>query len=241
MMHHLNIIKTKLSFISQYPTSIFKDKYECPMCGYIGAFFDVNPSTGYRKNCLCPKCKSAERHRLQKLVCDRIFENVDLTNASILHFAPEPYFAKYFRDKFQNYTSADLLMKNVDIKCDMTKLPFQEKAFDFIFASHVLEHISDDMKALSEIKRILKPGKSIAVLPVPIVCKETVEYLEPNLLESGHVRAPGKDYFERYMQYFSNVQIFSSSDFSEKHQTFIYEKGNILGEKRNDYVPVCFF
>jgi SAM-dependent methyltransferase len=200
----------------------------------------MNPPTGYRKNCLCPRCNSAERHRLQKLVCDRIFENFDPSNASILHFAPEPYFAKYFRSKFLNYTSADLLMKNVDVKCDMTELPFEEGTFDFIFASHVLEHISDDMKALSEIKRILKPGKSIAVLPVPIVCEETVEYLEPNPLESEHIRAPGKDYFERYMQYFSNVQIFTSSDFPEKYQTFIYEVGNSLGEKRDDFVPVCF-
>jgi hypothetical protein len=96
------------------------------------------------------------------------------------------------------------------------------------------------MKALSEIKKILKPGKSIAVLPVPIVCEETVEYLEPNPLENEHIRAPGRDYFERYMQYFSNVQIFTSSDFPEKYQTSIYEVGNALGEKRDDYVPVCF-
>ncbi len=48
MLHKLNRIKTKLSFISQYTTSSFKDKDECPMCGYIGALFDVNPPTDYR-------------------------------------------------------------------------------------------------------------------------------------------------------------------------------------------------
>lgn len=237
----LNSLTRKIWRISQYSTSIFKkDKYECPLCGYVGAFFDVNPPTGYRKNCLCPRCNSAERHRLQKLVCDRIFEDFDSSHAKILHFAPEPYFAKYFKSKFKDYTSADLMMENVDVKCDMTELPFEDGTFDFIFASHVLEHIINDMKALSEIKRILRPGKSIAVLPVPIVCEKTLEYSEPNPLESGHVRSPGKDYFERYLKHFAKVKIFTSSDFAESYQTFIYEADNTLGDKRDDYVPVCF-
>ena len=132
------------------------------------------------------------------------------------------------------------MMENVDVKCDMTELPFEDGTFDFIFASHVLEHISNDMKALSEIKRILRPGKSIAVLPVPIVCEKTLEYSEPNPLESGHVRSPGKDYFERYLKHFAKVKIFTSSDFAESYQTFIYEADNTLGDKRDDYVPVCF-
>lgn len=237
----LNSLTSKIWRIRQYPTILFKkDKYECPLCGYVGAFLDVNRTTGYRKNCLCPRCNSAERHRLQKLVFDRIFENFDTTNAKILHFAPEPCFTKYLRNKFKDYTSADLLMKNVDVKCDMTDLPFSEGSFDFIFASHVLEHISNDMKAIAEIKRVLKPGKSIAVLPVPICSEKTIEYSQPNPLESGHVRSPGNDYFERYLKYFTKIDIFTSRDFSETYQPFIYEAGHPLGEKRDDYVPVCF-
>ena len=63
----LNSLTSKIWRIRQYSTILFKkDKYECPLCGYVGAFLDVNRTTGYRKNCLCPRCNSMERHRLQK-------------------------------------------------------------------------------------------------------------------------------------------------------------------------------
>jgi ubiquinone/menaquinone biosynthesis C-methylase UbiE len=39
--------------------------------------------------------------------------------------------------------------------------------FDIIWASHILEHVKDDIKAIQEITRVLKKG-GIAVLPVPV-------------------------------------------------------------------------
>ena len=70
-------------------------------------------------------------------------------------------------------------MENVDFKVDLTDLPFSDSSYDFVFASHVLEHIQNDHDALAEIKRVLRPG-GIAVLPVPIIGAPTVEYPEPN-------------------------------------------------------------
>ena len=40
---------------------------------------------------------------------------------------------------------------------DATRLPFQDETFDRIIASEVLEHISNDEDALSELFRVLKP------------------------------------------------------------------------------------
>lgn len=37
-------------------------------------------------------------------------------------------------------------------------LPFNDNTFDLVFSSHVLEHVPDIKKALSEIYRVLKPG-----------------------------------------------------------------------------------
>lgn len=235
-----NRLSSKLFQSSQFLTGWLKNQYECPLCGYTGFFIDIKLKTGYRKDAMCPSCGSVERHRLQRLVCDLIFENFDPSNASILHFAPEPFFENYFKGKFKKYTSADLFMERVDIKCDLTNLPFDDGTFDFIFASHVLEHIQDDAKALAEIRRVLKSNNSIAIIPVPIVCEQTIEYSEPNPLESGHIRAPGKDYYQKYAQYFSMIKILTSSDFSEKYQPFVYELGNPLGDKREDYVPICY-
>jgi len=58
----------------------------------------------------------------------------------------------------------DLCCKSIDLSCmDVTHLPFGDNSFDRVLCSEVLEHIPDDAKALSELVRILKPGKILAV------------------------------------------------------------------------------
>lgn len=170
----------------------------------------------------------------------------------MLHFAPEPFFSKYFREHFGIYETADLYMAGVDHKVDLTSLPLASQSVDFVFASHVLEHIRDDRLALAEISRILKPG-GIAILPVPLVAVRTVEYPKPNPAEANHVRAPGyEDYFSRYRPFFARIDTFSSDSFPERHQLHIYEDRSqfpsaecpwrppMLGERHHDVVPVCY-
>lgn len=41
---------------------------------------------------------------------------------------------------------------------ELENIPFREEPFDFIYASHVFEHVSDPKKAASEINRIAKKG-----------------------------------------------------------------------------------
>ena len=49
---------------------------------------------------------------------------------------------------------------------DVTNYPAQDDAFDIVFFNHVIEHIPDDRTALSEARRILKPG-GILILGTP--------------------------------------------------------------------------
>ncbi|MCK5536245.1 MAG: class I SAM-dependent methyltransferase [Bacteroidales bacterium] len=44
------------------------------------------------------------------------------------------------------------------IKGDVQELPFEDKSFDFIYCSHVLEHVEEPQKALDEILRVGKKG-----------------------------------------------------------------------------------
>jgi len=60
----------------------------------------------------------------------------------------------------QRETLASLFM------ADATDYPAVDGAFDAIFFNHVLEHIPDDMAALREVRRIVRPG-GLVVLGVP--------------------------------------------------------------------------
>jgi predicted SAM-dependent methyltransferase len=119
-----------------------------------------------------------------------------------------------------------------------------------VFASHVLEHVIDDDRAMKEIRRVLRCG-GVALLPVPIHGDTTDEYPEPNPTETNHVRCPGRDYFDKMAAVFSSVRVFSSEDFSDQFQLFSYEDLNgrlspskymwsyLLGKPHEEYVPVC--
>ncbi len=75
---------------------------------------------------------------------------------------------------------------------DATRLPFADATFDRIIASEVMEHIPDDVGALDELTRVLKPGGTIAItipawLPEKICWAITDEYHAPKAV-GGHVR-----------------------------------------------------
>jgi ubiquinone/menaquinone biosynthesis C-methylase UbiE len=62
-------------------------------------------------------------------------------------------------------------MYGFDVKVDLQNLPFADSTYDFALASHDLEHVPNDIKAVSEIHRILKPSE-IAIFHVPLVSEK---------------------------------------------------------------------
>lgn len=228
-----------------------KEQFECPICGYCGPFIDKVTHTGIRKHARCPNCSALERHRLQFLVLQSVLGIKKTNHLKMLHVAPEKFFREFFSQRFDRYETADLKMKGADHIVDLQCLPFDDATYDLVYASHVLEHVPDDKKAISEIRRVLKPN-GMAILPVPIYAEKTVEFSEPDPNEFGHVRAPGLDYFDRYMGHFSKVEKFDSGSQPEKYQVFVYQEdgrpsigehlsgASVGGRKRSDVVPVCY-
>lgn len=251
LKYYLRKLQNRICFPIFLLRNFNKEKFTCPICGYSGPFRDVNPPTGLRKHAECPKCNALERHRIQYLVVNNVLKGINSSALKMLHFAPEPFFREFFSKRFGQYETADLNTRGVDYNVDLQKLPFEDQTYDFVFASHVLEHIPNDEKAIAEIRRILKPN-GIAILPVPLLAEKTIEYPEPNPNEAYHVRAPGFDYFERYDRYFSKVEKISSDLLPGKYQLFIYEnrsqwptkecplRPSMQGEKHLDIVPVCY-
>lgn len=75
---------------------------------------------------------------------------------------------------------------------DARRLPFPDATFDVVITSEVLEHIQDDVTAIAEMVRVLKPGGRFAAtvpawLPELVNWKLSDEYHAPKS-PGGHVR-----------------------------------------------------
>ena len=207
----------------------------CPICNWEGYSFIY---ACRRRNAYCPNCHSLERHRLQKLVMDKIRITKFIKGKKVLHFAPEKFFKDFFKKTADIYISADVQCGKGMIVEDIRNISFQDNTFSLVYASHVLEHLSegDDKLGIKEVYRVLKP-KGIAILPIPIHREgKTIEYGFSNKEDSDHFRSPGTDYFKNFEEQKFDLQIFSSYDFDYKKRGLIVTKPGFGSFP--DYVPV---
>jgi predicted SAM-dependent methyltransferase len=226
---------------------------ECPFCGWRGHSFLPNGVIA-RKNARCPKCDSLERHRMYYLYLKELIP----TNRKlkVLHFAPE----KILTGLFQTYTnidyvSADLNPDKALVKEDITNISFGDNSFDIIFCSHVLEHIPDDLKAMSELRRVMSES-GFAILQVPIkdhflgkVITETYEDSSITSLEgrekafgqSDHVRVYGRDFKNRLEKAGFNVRVdkFTESLGNEKSNKFALISNDNSTSETEGWIYYC--
>lgn len=195
-----------------------------------------------RPNVLAPSTLSLERHRLLWLY---LKNETDFFTApkKVLHMAPEQCFLKLFKaQKNLDYITADLYSPIADVKADICNLPFENNSFDIVFCNHVLEHIEDDNKAMSELFRVLKPGgMGIFQIPQDLNRNNTYEDFSITKPEDrkkhfgqyDHVRVYGKDYFNKLRSVgFIVNEVDYSKTLSKKLITkYCLTKGEIL--------PVC--
>ena len=234
----------KFSFIFQPLLSLLLkgDKFTDPIDG---KSFRKFLSYGYnklRKNALSPSTLSLERHRLLWLYLINetvLFEK----KIKLLHFAPEQAFYKRFK-KLNNiqYDSIDINSPLAKIKADICDLPIKDNTYDFILCNHVLEHVLDDNKAMSELYRVLKKGGTgIFQVPIDMNRKKTfqddsiTDKLERNKIfgQYDHVRVYGKDYFNKLENAGFKVQ---QIDYSKKFSNEEILKYSII---KGEVIPVC--
>jgi len=192
-----------------------------------------------RPNALSPGTLSLERHRQMWLYLQNE-TNFFAHKLKVLHIAPEQEFLRKFK-KMKNleYTSADLFSPIVDVKADIVDLPFEDNSFDVIICNHVLEHIVDDRKAMSELYRVMKSGGwGIVQVPMKNSLEKTYEDFtitdpkerQKHFGQYDHVRWYGMDYFDRLKSVGFDADInFYSQKFSEAEiKRFGLNKNEIL-------------
>jgi SAM-dependent methyltransferase len=136
----------------------------------------------------------------------------------------------------------DFNCKSIDLSCmDVTRLPFKNKSFDQVICSEVLEHILDDSEAISELVRILKPKKNLAV-SVPRFWPEKIcwllsdEYFNANM---GHVRIYKRKALIKKIESFG-LTLYACHHAHSIHSPFWWLKC-LVGPNRTDSKPVNLY
>lgn len=162
-----------------------------------------------RTNVVCVNCGSFDRDRL---IYAFLKSETNILDSSIrlLHFAPEECLYRIFK-KYDNitYHPADISpeLYNYSLtkieRIDITKIPYPDNFFDMVLCNHVLEHVKNDIRAIKELRRVLKPS-GWGILQVPIDLNRVETYEDSSIKkpherkihfgQEDHLRVYGRDY-----------------------------------------------
>ena len=185
-------------------------------------------------NFYCIYCTSHDRERHLFMYFDKLDIWNKLRNSKILYFAPERNLSiKIGKLSPYGCIKADLYPKSEDIqKIDAVKVPFTDDHFDFIIANHILEHIPNFTKALSEFFRTLKPG-GLAILQTPYSKALKYNFEDENFDtdelrlffygQEDHVRIFGEyEFFNTVKKVGFDLKLIKHQDLFEDHMAFFY-------------------
>jgi len=173
-------------------------KYQCNVCEkQIKSFIVENG------NKICPRCGSLARGR--KLFA--LLENQFLfENSEVLHFSPPRYLFSKLKKKKIKYVTTDyedefIAEHNYNIK----DIAVASEKFDLIICYHVLEHVDEDQKAISELFRVLKKGG---------FCLVQTPFKEGEIYENDTVTSPSER--EKHFGQNDHVRIYSREGLKER-------------------------
>jgi len=183
----------------------------CPCCNKsFNAFLDSKFKKQYEarfidfhKNTICPNCGSAPRHRILCHVFsqDRYLPSRDSAESEILIFAAEHSIKEWFNRNRYTYTTADLSNLSADILIDIQATPFPDGRWSLIICNHVLQHVENYRKALTELRRILRKGGAL-VISVATNRKLDTVYEDPSAVtDEQRLKLYGE---EDYLRIFGN-------------------------------------
>ena len=201
--------------------NLIKNFHQCTFCNSRRSFVSIEENLGQTlrkfnfpynlsdfetlsyKNYSCGSCGSSDRDRLYKLYIDKV-KGIN-SSSKILDFAPSKQFGDYLKSFTKNYRSADLFIDGVDDRVDITNMSiYKNDTFDFFVCSHILEHVDDDVKALSELYRVTKKGGK-GILMTPIIDIDNIQDEDPDVKDTkerwkrfaqdDHVRLYEKEVF----------------------------------------------
>ncbi len=159
----------------------------------------------------CPICHSSSRERLIWFYLERHFAQVG-PDQRIAHFAPEKGLSAALRQRFpktyQAYDLAPQRYRHLDkvTAANLETLPIETGSVDLFLCNHVLEHVYDLPKCLSEIARVLAPtGLAIMQVPIALGLEATID---------GGQSLTAQERIERFGQD-DHVRLFTAQGYAE--------------------------
>jgi SAM-dependent methyltransferase len=120
----------------------------------------------------------------------------------ILHVAPEPLLREFFEQRRAAlaciYETLDGFSEETNYRSDLTRITLPDESYDVVICHRVLEHVMDDVAAMTELHRILAPGGLLNVsVPQSMNRPETNEWRANDTSHHMHVRQYGRDFEQR--------------------------------------------
>jgi SAM-dependent methyltransferase len=148
----------------------------CNVCRWQGPAFD---GTAHVELALCPRCGSNGRDRFLHWC---LAQRVDLgPQLRVIECSPrmgDGYRAAMGTWFFYRTSDYDLRAHAGNLRLDLQAIDLPDACIDVLLCAHVLEHVPDTDKALSEMRRVVAPGGHL-LLQVPVLQGRTAPPAEP--------------------------------------------------------------
>lgn len=157
----------------------------------------------------CPACGASDRDRHLLLYIKAAGILSAIKGKTVVHFAPESAIKRKIEQAAPaRYIRCDLFPRQEAVeRVDILAMPFANASVDLLIANHVLEHVADDLRAVAEIRRVLKPG-GLAIMQTPYCAKLHTTWKDDGIDDDqarlqaygqeDHVRLYGLDIVRRF-------------------------------------------
>lgn len=207
------------------------DNYECPVCEKkLKAFMPL--AVGDE---LCAYCGSAARHRRLWVLLQPLLTN----GTTMLDFSPpRTLYRKLITMKQIAYTPTDFANEFLASRqLDITQLELENESYNLITCYHVLEHVEEDLKAMRELYRVIKPSGS-CFIQTPF--KEGDIYENPAItLPDERIAHFGQDDHVRIYSVSGLMERLTSVGFKVERLDFTEKENNYYGFRQQETVLVA--